>query len=117
MNTHTPNDACPGAHPIGTSLGNGVVGNWQALPGSESVHPSGNTERALRQCQCGCNVYSPAEAISEFPSGLYEIPALPIDLQYEDDDGPSDDHEYVTIKATEFADMLSDLRSCTCQDH
>lgn len=112
---------CPNAHhgpsPIGTSLGNGVVGNWQALPGPTVAPDSGNSEHTLKQCECGCNEYSGTSPIAPTDVDSLDIPALPIQLDYVDDDEPSDDHEYVSIKATELADMLSEIKSCTCQDH
>lgn len=78
-------------------------------------------QTALRNCECGCNVYSPAKTLPSnccpYSGALRDIPVLPLTVTYEDDDAPSDDHEYVTIRATEFADMLSDLRACTCQSH
>lgn len=92
------------------------LGEWVALPEDAPRKAS----EAPRNCECGCNEYSPAVSPSEFPrahsvDSLPDIPALPLLVEYEDDDGPSDDHEYVSIKATEFADMVSALRSCTCQ--
>lgn len=112
---------CPhsahGPYPIGTSLGNGVVGNWESLPEDNR----GNAPHALRNCECGCNAYSPSLDPGEFPSGhsegLSDIPALPLTVEYENDDGPSDDHEYISIKITELSDMVSAIKSCTCQDH
>jgi hypothetical protein len=116
---------CPypdhGPRPIGTSLGNGVVGNWQSLPGPVVAPNSGNASYAPLQCECGCNEYSPTDTVSGRPIGHSvfppPIPALPLTVEYEDDDAPSDDHEYVSIKITDLADMQSVIRSCTCQDH
>lgn len=111
---------CPNPHhspsPLGTSLGNGVVADWQPLPGTNAGKPSDGP----RNCSCGCNVYIPASDMrgvpgpySEFPS---DIPVLPLALEYEDDDEPSDDHEYISIRATDFADILARLRSCSCRN-
>jgi hypothetical protein len=99
--------------PIGTTPN---AAGWSPLP----EHAPRNDSLPPRNCDCGCNEYSPAGTLLGTPrpfsvDSLPEVPVLPLVLEYEDDDGPSDDHEYVTIKATEFADMLSDLRSCTCQ--
>ena len=89
---------CPfpnhGPTPIGTSLGNGVVGNWQALPDIPTEKPS----HVLSNCECGCNAYSPQDdpyraqrPVSVFPP---PIPVLPLTVEYENDvsDDPSDDH-------------------------
>lgn len=107
---HTPS-------PIGTSLGSGLVGQWQALPGTQLEANSGTPERELKQCDCGCNVYQGTSPIGPTDADSLGIPVLPITLEYVDDDEPSDDHEYVSIKITELADMTSALKSCTCQDH
>lgn len=110
-------DPTHGPPRIGTSLGSGVVGNWQALPEAHTE----NAPHALLNCECGCNAYSPQDdplgaerPVSVFPP---PIPVLPLAVEYEDDDGPSDDHEYISIKITDFADMQSAIQSCTCQDH
>lgn len=122
MHSHCVCPECEAMRPtVGTPLaGHSVghsVGNWQALPETNPTDTRENTQRGLQQCECGCNVYSPALPNSEFPSGLPDVPVLPLVVEYEDDDAPSDDHEYVSIKITELADMTSALRSCTCQDH
>jgi len=104
----------PPSQGIGSIPPSRISGQWALME-----DPS--TERPLRNCECGCNAYSPLPTPIGIPSpyseALRDIPALPLTVTYEDDDGPSDDHEYVTIKATEFADMLSDLRACTCQTY
>jgi hypothetical protein len=102
---------------IGTTLGNGLVGQWQALPGPVVEANTGLSERELKQCTCGCNTYSGTASNAPTDVDSLDIPALPIQLDYVDDDGPSDDHEYVSVKITELSDMVSAIRSCTCQDH
>jgi hypothetical protein len=112
---------CPypehGSTPIGTSLGNGVVGNWQALPDTQLAPDSANAEHELKQCACGCNTYSGTSLTAPLNADELDIPVLPLVVEYEDDDGPSDDHEYVSVKITDLADMQSAIQSCTCQDH
>mgnify|MGYP007011099950 FL=1 len=112
---------CPYPHhtptPIGTSLGGGVVGNWAPLPGTELEANSAPPAHELKQCECGCNTYQGTSPIGPTDVDSLGIPVLPITLEYVDDDEPSDDHEYVSIKITELADMTSALKSCTCQDH
>lgn len=106
---------CTTPHPIGSTH---VIGSWSPLPEAAPREPvKSPLTHELLNCACGCQEYVPgAQGISQ---GFSEpdIPVLPLVVEYEDDDGPSDDHEYVSIKATEFADMVSALRSCTCQDH
>ncbi len=102
---------------IGTPLAGHSVGHWAALPDTRMAPISENAEHVLRQCACGCNEYSGTSPIGPTDVDSLDIPALPIQLDYVDDDAPSDDHEYVSIKITELADMTSALRSCTCQDH
>lgn len=103
--------------PIGTPLVGHSVGHWQALPEVSTAPPTDNAEHVLRQCECGCNTYQGTSSIGPTDVDSLDIPVLPLIVEYEDDDGPSDDHEYVSIKITELADMASALRSCTCQDH
>ena len=105
--------ACPHSPALDTSLGNGMVGAWQAIPETSG----GPVERDLKQCECGCNVYQGTAPVGPTDVDSLDIPALPIQLDYVDDDDPSDDHQYVEIKITELADMVSALKSCTCQDH
>lgn len=97
--------------PIGHSIGNASVSAWTPLPGPVN----GAVSHELKQCDCGCNVYQGTASVGPTDVDQLDIPALPVILEYEDDDGPSDDHEYVSILATEYADMVSALRSCTCQ--
>lgn len=117
MHTHTDQSQCRGSHPIGTSLGGGVVGHWAPLPGTQLGTDNVNSDRPPKACNCGCNVYSGTSPVGPTDVDQLDIPALPLILDYEDDDGPSDDHEYVSIKITELSDMVSAIRSCTCQDH
>ena len=111
---------CPYAHhgpsPIGP-LGGGVVGEWLPVSGPDVEANSESTEHVLKQCECGCNTYQGTSPIGPTDADSLEIPVLPIQLDYVDDDEPSDDHEYVSVKITEFADMMSAIKSCTCQDH
>ena len=97
---------------LGPSLSTRRVGEWQAIPESSGKA----TEHVLRQCECGCNTYQGTSPIGPTDVDSLDIPALPIRLEYEDDDA-SDDLRYVEIPATQFADMLSAIRSCTCQNH
>jgi hypothetical protein len=112
---------CPYPHQgpqgIGIPLGTGVIGQWQPLPleanrqeATQPVlsHGYGDDEYSLTHTPTG----SP-RAHSVYPP---PIPVLPLTVEYEDDDAPSDDHEYVSVKITELADMVSVVRSCTCQD-
>lgn len=112
---------CPCSHPsaqvIGGPLGTHPVGNWRPLPDTNVAPISGNSEHTLKQCECGCNEYSGTSPIGPTDVDSLDIPALPIQLDYVDDDGPSDDHEYISVKITDFADMQSAIQSCTCQDH
>lgn len=112
---------CPNAthnpSAIGTSLGSGLVGHWQALPGHSVDTDSGNSDRELKQCECGCNVYQGTANTGPTDVDQLDLPALPLILEYEDDDGPSDDHEYVSVKITDLAEMIKANQSCTCQDH
>jgi hypothetical protein len=92
------------------------IGIWAPLPEDASRR---DTE-SPRTDSCGCNEYRPAGILpgSQNPFSddpLPEVPLLPLTVEYEDDDDPSDDHEYLSVKITEFADMVSALRSCTCQ--
>lgn len=106
---HTPN-------PIGTPLAGHPVGHWAALPDTQLVLDSENTEHELKQCECGCNVYQGTSRIGPTDVDSLDIPVLPLQVHYVDDDDASDDHEYVSVKITELADMVSTIRSCTCQD-
>lgn len=107
---HTPNR-------IGTSLANGVAGHWAPIVADTVAPNTNNAEHVLKQCECGCNAYTGTSLTAPIDVDQLDIPVLPLIVEYEDDDGPSDDHEYVSIKITELADMASALRSCTCQDH
>lgn len=118
MHTHCVCPECEAIRPtVGTPLAGHPVGHWAALPGTNVGTHSGNSERQLRQCECGCNTYSGTSPIGPIDVDSLDIPALPIQLDYVDDDDASDDHEYVSVKITELADMVSTIRSCTCQDH
>lgn len=104
------------AQVIGSPLGTHPVGHWAPLPGPTVAPNSGNSGHVLKQCTCGCNEYQGTSRIAPTDADSLDIPALPIQLDYVDDDTPSDDHEYVSIKITDLADMQSAIRSCTCQD-
>lgn len=94
-----------------------AVGEWQGLPITPPIlNLKGSQSHELAQCACGCQEYTPGLSRTLQGDSELDIPVLPLELVYEDDDGPSDDHEYVSIKATEFAEMVSDLRACTCHD-
>ena len=71
------------------------------------------------QCYCGCNVYSPQKATGSILSDeqplLSTTPTKLLELTYEDDDGPSDDHEYISVKITEFAELIKIARECNCR--
>lgn len=75
-------------------------------------------ERALAQCRCGCNVYRPQEATDSNLTAFQPIPGTPtttlLELTYEDDTELSDDHEYISIKITELAEMLARINNCNC---
>jgi hypothetical protein len=96
---------------IGTSLGNGVVARWASLPDTPGKNKTGPLSHELAQCACGCNTYSESLSAGPVDFDALDIPVLPIQLDYVDDDEPSDDHEYVSIKATEYAQLLSKVRS------
>lgn len=72
---------------------------------------------APRNCECGCNTYSPLSTLPGIPSthsaAFRDIPALPLDVTYEDDD-VSDEHEYVSIHVAELSNLLHLVRSCEC---
>lgn len=97
-------------HGLGPSLSTRRVGEWQAIPARDG----GPVEHELKRCECGCNVYQGTSPIGPTDADSLDIPALPIQLDYVDDDA-SDDLRYVEIPATQFADMLSAIRACTCQ--
>jgi hypothetical protein len=109
----------PGHNPqvIGTSLGGGLVGHWQALPGTRVDTDSVPVERPLKQCECGCNTYQGTSPIGPTDADSLDIPVLPLILDYEDDDGSSDDHDVLLVQTTPFSDPVSHCRTCTCQDH
>lgn len=111
--THCSPNPPLGSPSIGPSNGSASVGAWQPLPGPVKAPLS----HELKQCACGCNTYQGTSPIGPTDVDQLDIPVLPVIMDYVDDDEPSDDHEYVSIKATEYADMVSALRSCSCQDH
>lgn len=118
MHSHCVCPACEANAPtIGAPLAAHPVGNWQALPEVSTAPATDNAEHVLKQCECGCNAYTGTSLTAPIDVDQLDIPVLPLIVEYEDDDGPSDDHEYVSIKITELADMASALRSCTCQDY
>lgn len=100
--------------PIGTALGNGVVAQWAPLSGADAGLRVEPIERPLKQCACGCNVYSGTSPVGPTDLDTLDIPVLPITLEYVDDDDASDDHEYVSVHVAELAQMVNQLRSCTC---
>lgn len=104
-------DSNHGPLPLGTSLGGGVVGNWQALSDTPMEVDISSDVHELKQCECGCNTYQGTSNIGPTDVDSLDIPVLPLTLDYEDDDAPSDDHEYVSIKATEYAELLNKVRS------
>lgn len=106
---------CPdpnhGANPFGTSLPDGVEGNWRPLSDARLKANIKPNVHELKQCECGCNTYQGTSNIGPTDVDSLDIPVLPLTLDYEDDDAPSDDHEYVSIKATEYAELLNKVRS------
>lgn len=94
-------------------------GQWLPLAEGTAKDVSRRDTEAPRNCSCGCNEYYPARAgigaqINCFVDSLPEVPVLPLVLTYEDDDAPSDDHEYVSIHVAELANLLNQVRSCVC---
>lgn len=81
---------CPypghGPTPIGTSLGNGVVGNWQSLPERPEELHKGPSERVLANCECGCNAYDERPFTGHSGNSLPPIAILPLEMTYEDED-------------------------------
>lgn len=99
--------------PTHSGLGSQAVGHWVSLPDSQPI----SENSADPNCRCGCNrpefefnggTDAPSDGLSP------DIPDSPLELVWEASDDISDDSEYVSIKATDLADMLSDLRDCRC---
>lgn len=89
---------CPYPHhgpsPMGTSLGGGVVGKWVFMPTETEKATEACSIRELKQCECGCNTYPDRPFTGHSGNSSPPVPVLPLILEYEDDDGPSDDHGF-----------------------
>lgn len=114
MHEHTHTTQCTCTDPLGTSLSNSVVNAWHALPDTPKQLTTAPVSHELRQCACGCNTYSPEPSQGPTAFDQLDIPVLPIQLDYVDDDDVSDDHQYVSIHVAELANLLTLVRSCTC---